>query len=287
MGIYKELEANGYLNLAETYRAASSGVYGKMFHLINTYDKTSGKFGLPNTLEARNAYLREAEYRNTNWFDLLFNNNLSQNHAISMSSGTEKASYYTSMSVMHDPGWTKQSSVNRYTMNLNALYRIFDNLSLNLIGNGSYRKQKAPGTLSQNIDIVSGQVKRDFDINPYSYALNTSRTLDPSEKYIRNYAPFNIIHELNNNFIDLDVIDLRFQGELKWKPIRKLEVSVLYAYKHSSTYQAHQIRDYSNQAMAYRAMEDRKSTRLNSSHHRISYAVFCLKKKKTLLRISF
>src|SRR3989442_6153525 len=27
-------------------------------------------------------------------------------------------------------------------------------------------------------------------------------------------------------------------------------------------------------------MEDRKSTRLNSSHVRISYAVFCLKKKK-------
>src|SRR5690554_6347196 len=29
------------------------------------------------------------------------------------------------------------------------------------------------------------------------------------------------------------------------------------------------------------AREDRKSTRLNSSHVRISYAVFCLKKKKT------
>src|SRR3989442_2597946 len=28
--------------------------------------------------------------------------------------------------------------------------------------------------------------------------------------------------------------------------------------------------------------KDRKSTRLNSSHVRISYAVFCLKKKKTL-----
>src|SRR2546430_4028034 len=27
-------------------------------------------------------------------------------------------------------------------------------------------------------------------------------------------------------------------------------------------------------------MEDRKSTRLNSSHSQISYAVFCLKKKK-------
>src|SRR2546427_4892768 len=28
------------------------------------------------------------------------------------------------------------------------------------------------------------------------------------------------------------------------------------------------------------AIEDRKSTRLNSSHSQISYAVFCLKKKK-------
>src|SRR2546430_10907082 len=31
---------------------------------------------------------------------------------------------------------------------------------------------------------------------------------------------------------------------------------------------------------ALRAVEDRKSTRLNSSHSQISYAVFCLKKKK-------
>src|SRR5258708_17758280 len=35
-----------------------------------------------------------------------------------------------------------------------------------------------------------------------------------------------------------------------------------------------------NQAAARRAEEDRKSTRLNSSHQIISYAVFCLKKKK-------
>src|SRR5437764_1562169 len=31
----------------------------------------------------------------------------------------------------------------------------------------------------------------------------------------------------------------------------------------------------------FKAVEDRKSTRLNSSHRCISYAVFCLKKKKT------
>src|SRR2546430_11540414 len=38
------------------------------------------------------------------------------------------------------------------------------------------------------------------------------------------------------------------------------------------------------------ASRDRKSTRLNSSHSQISYAVFCLKKKKTthkLLRLPY
>src|SRR5947209_14599506 len=34
-------------------------------------------------------------------------------------------------------------------------------------------------------------------------------------------------------------------------------------------------------SMAIRNSLDRKSTRLNSSHANISYAVFCLKKKKT------
>src|SRR3712207_7259474 len=33
-----------------------------------------------------------------------------------------------------------------------------------------------------------------------------------------------------------------------------------------------------------RGVQDRKSTRLNSSHANISYAVFCLKKKKQITR---
>src|SRR5207248_5040041 len=33
-------------------------------------------------------------------------------------------------------------------------------------------------------------------------------------------------------------------------------------------------------------IKDRKSTRLNSSHRTISYAVFCLKKKKPTLRLA-
>lgn len=109
-----------------------------------------------------------------------------------MSTGTDKAQYYTSFSVMNDPGWSKQSKVQRYTANVNALYNISKKLSFNAIANASYRKQRAPGTTSQSVNNVTGEVSRDFDINPYSYALNTSRTMDPNELYVRNYAPFNI-----------------------------------------------------------------------------------------------
>src|SRR5438552_12991110 len=38
--------------------------------------------------------------------------------------------------------------------------------------------------------------------------------------------------------------------------------------------------------MAARRLGDRKSTRLNSSHQIISYAVFCLKKKKKIRTIN-
>ncbi|WP_373829886.1 carboxypeptidase-like regulatory domain-containing protein, partial [Bacteroides heparinolyticus] len=110
MSVLRELDNNGLLGFANVFRASDSGVYGKMYHLINSYSPKTG-FGLPNTDEARIAYLQQAEYRNTDWFKLLFNNSISQNHAISFSTGTDKASYYTSLSIMNDPGWTIQNKV--------------------------------------------------------------------------------------------------------------------------------------------------------------------------------
>ena len=247
MSIYRELEQKGWLNYANIANASESGIYGKMYNMI-----TNGT--LLNTEASKNDYLRQAEYRNTDWFDLLFSNALQHNHSVSMSSGNDKSQYYASISAMLDPGWTSQSKVNRYTANLNANYNILKWLSFNMITSASYRKQMAPGTLSSDIDVVSGEVKRDFDINPYSYALNTSRVLDPNEFYTRNYAKFNIMHELENNYMEFDVTDMKFQGEFKVKPLAGLEMGVVGAVKYSASAQQHYITDFSNQAQAYRAM---------------------------------
>lgn len=254
MGIYQELQQKGWLNYAHTSTASDSGVYGKMYQLLSQYDPSTGKFALANTPEAKAEYLRAAEYRNTDWFDRLFSTAIQHTHSVSISGGSDKTNYYASMSIMDDPGWTNQSKVQRYTANMNLTYKIFSNLSLNLISNASYRKQKAPGTLSSSINAVTGEVKRDFDINPYSYALNTSRTLDPDEFYTRNYAPFNIMYELDNNYLDLDVFNFRNQAELKYTPIKKVELSALASVKYSQTTREHNVLDNSNQALAYREM---------------------------------
>ena len=151
MGIYQELQQKGYLNYAETANAANSGVYGKMYQLMSEYDPATGQFFLQNTSEARANYLRAAEYRNTNWFKELFSNSIQHNHSVSITAGTEKAQYYASVSAMYDPGWYKKSDVERYTANFNANYKLSSKLSAGLIGNASYRKQTAPGTISLSL----------------------------------------------------------------------------------------------------------------------------------------
>ena len=254
MSVYQELQQKGFLNYAEISNANSSGVYGKMYELLNTYDPVTGQFALANTNEARAAYLRDAEYRNTNWFSELFSNSIQHNHSVSITAGTEKAQYYASVSAMYDPGWYNKSKVERYTANFNANYKISKKLNAGIIGNASYRKQEAPGTISATTNPVTGEISRAFDINPYSYALNSSRALDANTYYTRNYSPFNIFHELENNYLDLNVVDFRMQASLSYKPITKVELTALGAVKYTATTNEHNIKDDSNQAAAYRAM---------------------------------
>ena len=256
MGIYKEMEAKGWLEFANLANSSTSGLYGGIYHKMDQWNDATGSFDLPFTEAALARELQEAEFRNTDWFDLLFKNNLMQNHSVSIATGTDKANLYASISAMNDPGWSLGQNVARYTANLTANYNLSKKVALTVRSNAMYRDQMAPGTLNQSMDVVSGAVNRSFDINPFSYALNTSRTLDPNGNYRRNYTDFNIFDELNNNYIDLKETDVKFQGELSIKPVRGLEVRLLGSYRIDRVDREHFVLDNSNQANAYRAGVD-------------------------------
>ena len=276
MGVYREMENKGWLQLDRLVNAENTGIYGYMFQQLRKYDPVTGKFGLENTEAARNAYLQAAELRNTDWFDMLFTNKVMQNHSVSISGGTEKSQNYFSMSLLNDPGqFVNRSSVSRYTFNGNTSYDILkglkgvEALTVKLAAQGSYRKQEAPGSLNRSTDVVTGEVKRDFDINPFSYAMNTSRCLDPNVNYTRFYTGFNIFDELEYNFNDIQVTELMFRGELEYKPIKSVRLAGLISSRFSHTRRQHNVMDDSNQANAYRAgvdeQDDNSTIRDNNS----------------------
>ena len=269
MGVYKEMANKGWLSLESLANAEDTGVYGYMYQQLRKFDPTTGTFGLENTEAARNKYLQAAEFRNTDWFDLLFSNSIQQNHSVSVAGGTDRSQSYFSMSLMDDPGqYVSASKVRRYTFNGNTSYEILKNLTAKLAAQGSFRNQEAPGSLNQSVDVVTGEVKRDFDINPFSFAMNTSRCLDPNINYTRFYSPFNIFDELQNNYNDIDVKELMFRAELEYKPIKTVTLTGLISTRLSSTRRQHNVMDGSNQANAYRAgvnQQDDNSTIRNSN----------------------
>ena len=257
MGVYKEMADKGWLQLENLANASNTGVYGYMFQQLRSYNSSTGTFGLENTEAARNAYLQQAEFRNTDWFDLLFSNSVSQSHSVSMSAGTDKSQSYFSMSLMNDPGqYVNRSKVRRYTFNANTSYDILKNLTIRFASSGTHRDQEAPGSLNQTTDVVTGEVKRDFDINPFSYAMNTSRCLDPNINYTRFYTRFNIFDELENNYNDINVNELMFRGELEFKPFRGLTLNGFASARMTSVKRVQNVMDDSNQANAYRAGTD-------------------------------
>jgi TonB-linked SusC/RagA family outer membrane protein len=260
MAVYRELDRKGLLNHSDASRGANGGVFHKMYDLINTdFNEGDGSWTLPNTPEARNAFLRRYAMANTDWFDLLFKNSFVQEHSVGVSSGTETSQLYVSSSFYNDNGWTLADNVKRYTINARGTFKISDKLSLGILAAGAVRDQRVPGTIARQTNAVQGSFNRDFDINPFSYALNTSRTLTAfdengkREYFTRNYAPFNILNEIDNNYITLNQLDLKLQGEASYAILSNLKYDFIGAYRQVRTSTEHNVAEGSNMAEAYRA----------------------------------
>jgi TonB-linked SusC/RagA family outer membrane protein len=259
MNVYLEMMNKGWLNEGVTANNANGGVFTKMFNTMYIYNPATDTYTLRNDAPSEKAFLQPYADGNTNWFDVLFKNSLQMQHSLSITSGTERSQLYASTSYLKDNGWTIGDHVSRFTGNLRGTFKISEKLSFELLTSGSVRDQAAPGTLGRVSNPVFGQYDRDFDINPFSYAINTSRVLRPYdangnlEYFTRDYAPFNIISELQNNTLNLTQIDFKTQMGVKYKIIKGLQYSFDGAYRFAKTNQEHKVTENSNQANAYRA----------------------------------
>ena len=257
MSVLAQLERTGWLKTG-IVNSSNWGVYGKMFYNIQNFDEGTGQFLLENTPEAKRAFLNRYAYANTDWFDLLFRNSFVQEHSLSFSSGSKTSKTYASIGFYNDDGWTVADDVNRYTMNFRHDYTVNKILDVAVGATGSFRQQHTPGSQNRVSNVVAGQYERSFDINPFSYALNTSRAMTlydengDLEYFTRNYAPFNILDELEKNTMQLQVIDVKLQGEGTVKIFKDLRFSAIGAIRYMNTIREHTVEEGANMAESYR-----------------------------------
>lgn len=259
MQVYLDMQNKGWLNHAAVSQGPNGGVYRKMYDLMYVYNPQTDKFALRNDAPDRLQFLNRYANANTDWFGTLFRNSLMQDHSVSITAGTAKSKFYASTSFLNDSGWTVGDGVKRFTGTLRGNFDLTDRLQIELLSSGSIRDQRSPGTVKKEDNDVLGEVDRDFDINPFNYALKTSRTLTAydldgkREYFTQNYAPFNILTELENNSIKTTVIDLKIQGGLKYRIMDGLKYGFTGAYRYVKSDQEHSMTEYSNAANSYRA----------------------------------
>ncbi|RAW01383.1 SusC/RagA family TonB-linked outer membrane protein [Pseudochryseolinea flava] len=255
MSVYREMYDKGLIDVTTAVKAKNYGSIGKMFVLVN---RNQLRWDGDGTLNEE--FLNKYENANTDWFDVLFRNfSVQQQHSLSFTSGSEKQSNYYSLSFMDDAGQTIADNVKRYVVTAKNSFQFTDKFHLDLKLNANYRDQKVPGTQNRDFDPITGRFKRDFDINPLSYALNTSRSIRPYddngelEYFRRNFAAFNILDELSLNYININVSDISTQADFNYEIKPNIVFRSTIQGRYATTKREHVIHEKSNQAEAYRA----------------------------------
>ncbi|MEG0464562.1 SusC/RagA family TonB-linked outer membrane protein [Bacteroides sp.] len=255
MYIYKELERKGWIDITTVARSENFGAIGKMYDEIIKGNINWGPNGSLNE-----NFLSTYANSNTDWFGTLFHNSLVNQHSLSFSGGGENTTYYASLSYYNDNGTAVRSDkVDRYTASLRGKFHVSKTFNVGLKLAANIRDQRVPGTKDRSFNAITGEFTRDFDINPFNYALNTSRSMRAYDSngnlefFRRSYTDFNILHELNHNFVDLTVRDITAQMDLEYTPIKNLTLMGSFQYRAANTLKEHKIHEYSNQAEAYRA----------------------------------
>jgi len=116
------------------------------------------------TYEEFDAAVQKMAKRNTDWYDILFDNAFSHNHTLSISGGSKGTTYYTSIGYDDTPGTANGSNSKRYSLTMKLNSWLNERFYIGVQANASVNKNKGFHTGSAYS-------------NPNKYAYETSRTI--------------------------------------------------------------------------------------------------------------
>lgn len=182
------------------------------------------------------AAVEEMIDRNTDWFDLLFRNAVTQNHSVSLSGGNESTTYYSSVGASISQGTAREEVSKRYT----AILKLNSWLSSKV-----YFGFQLNGSITDNQGYHTS-------FNPDSYARETSRTIpaynndgslffyQPYESFSSNNMAnesfeFNALNEAKNTGNYADIGSITGLMNFVWKVVDGLRYEMTGSYVYNAT----------------------------------------------------
>ncbi len=195
--------------------------------------------------------------RNTDWYDLLFNDSFSHNHTLSLSGGTDQVTYYASLGYNNTPTTAINGGSERYNANLKFGSWVTKKLYVGVNLLGSITKNKGYSSMA--------------GINPNSYAYETARTIPAYNddgtlfKYkltnrrqvatdgtgpvtsAQEDIVYNILNEMNTTGARGNITNINAQLNVQYEIIKGLKYELLGSIVHNNTKQF----DYAMASSAY------------------------------------
>lgn len=171
--------------------------------------------------------VQQMENQNTDWFSLLTHNSLSQDHSVSISGGSDKVRYYSSIGFTDQDDVTNDNTNRRYTAMAKIDMTLSQKLQLQVNINGYYNKRTYQAS----------------DVNLINYAYNTSRAIpaynaDGSYYYYKKHGTttaasdwydYNILSENDNSGTTQEVNAVTATLNLRYQPIDDLFFNAIFS----------------------------------------------------------
>ncbi|WP_018626322.1 SusC/RagA family TonB-linked outer membrane protein [Niabella aurantiaca] len=116
---------------------------------------TTGRFDIMNAQQLydyQKTFLNPADFdrvrpvsllqQNTDWLGIAFRTGITQNHALSVSGGSEKTQFYTSLNYYQEQGTLEHNGTQKYNLRTNISYKINDKLKMHVRFNGGFGKSE-------------------------------------------------------------------------------------------------------------------------------------------------
>lgn len=193
------------------------------------------------TAEQQNQYIGQLKQVNTDWYDELFRESVSTTHNLSLSGGSDKVTYYTSLAYSHNAGLLKKNDYDRYNLTTNLVMQPNTRVKVDVGLALAYQNSKSPALYSVD------PFKYAYFANPYEQPYNedgsyradaTYFALEQynSKKNLYKLVPscgFNIMREMDETSSRTKNVDATVHAGLDFSIISKLRFVGLisYAYK--------------------------------------------------------